>query len=87
MMLDVKTIEETIGLDTQDLAKRLETQDIIVDAMCRLGTNEMTRRGMVEGDMERVAELVIRAANGEDVKAEVNNLVKDLGLTFTLEDG
>jgi len=67
------------------LAKRLEAQDIIVDAMCRLGTGEMTRRGMTEADMGEVAQLVVRAAGGEEVKEEVNDLVRDLGLEFVLE--
>ncbi len=85
MMLDTPAIEERTGMDPQQLAKRLEAQDIIVDAMCRLGTNEMTRKGMTEADMGKVAELVIRAAGGEEVKAEVNDLVRDLELEFVLE--
>ena len=85
MMLDTPAIEESTGMDPQELAKRLEAQDIIVDAMCRLGTNEMTRKGMTEPDMGRVAELVIRAAGGEEVKGEVNDLVRDLELAFVLE--
>ena len=85
MMLDTPAIEERTGLDPQELAKRLEAQDIIVDAMCRLGTGEMTRRGMTEADMGEVAQLVVRAAGGEEVKEEVNDLVRDLGLEFVLE--
>lgn len=85
MMLDTPAIEERTGMDPQELAKRLESQDIIVDAMCRLGTNEMTRRGMTEGDMDRVAELVIGASKGEEVKAQVNDLVRDLELEYVLE--
>ncbi len=85
MMLDTAAFEERTGLDPQELAIRLESQDIIVDAMCRLGTSEMTRKGMTEPDMERVAELVARAADGEEVKDEVNALVKDLELEYVLE--
>ena len=85
MMLDTNAIEERTGLDAQDLAKRLESQDIIVDVMCRLGTNEMTRKGMKEGDMEVVANLVLLAADGEEVKAKVNDLVSDLELEYVLE--
>ncbi len=85
MMLDTAAFEERTGLDPQELAIRLESQDIIVDAMCRLGTSEMTRKGMTEPDMEKVAELVTRAADGEEVKDEVNALVKDLELAFVLE--
>jgi len=85
MMLDTDAIEERTGMDAQDLAIRLESRDIIVDAMCRLGTSEMTRKGMKEGDMEVVAKLVIRAAADEDVKGEVNDLVRGLELEFVLE--
>ena len=85
MMLDTATIEERTGLDPQGLAIRLESQDIIVDAMCRLGTNEMTRRSLTEADMEKVADLIIRAAGGEEVKAEVHDLVSGLELEYVLE--
>jgi glycine hydroxymethyltransferase len=85
MMLDTPAIEERTGMDPQELAKRLEGQDIIVDAMCRLGTNEMTRKGMTEVDMATVAQLVIRASEGDEVKAEVNDLVRDLELEYVLE--
>ena len=85
LLLDTDWVEENMGMSVNDMANRLERQDIIVDAMCRLGTNEMTRRGMRESDMEQVAQLVIRAAKGEAVRDEVHDLVKDLGLEFTLE--
>jgi len=53
--------------------------------MCRLGTNQMTRKGLVEKDMATVANLVILAADGEEVKDQVHALVKDLELEFTLD--
>ncbi len=85
MMLDTAAFEERTGMDPQALAIRLEKQDIIVDAMCRLGTNEMTRKGLVEKDMATVADLVIRASGGEEVKGEVHSLTEGLELAFTLE--
>ena len=84
LLLDTDWVEKNMGMSVNDLANRLERQDIIVDAMCRLGTSEMTRRGMREIEMEQVAGLVIRAANGEAVLDEVHDLVRDLGLEFTL---
>ena len=86
MLIDWGGVEERYGLTTEALARRLEAQDIIVDAMCRLGTSELTRRGMVEADMGRVAELVLGAAAGEEVRAEVNALASATELAFTLED-
>ncbi len=84
LLLDTDWVEKNMGMSVNDLANLLERQNIIVDAMCRLGTNEMTRRGMRETEMEQVAGLVIRAANGEAVIDEVGGLVQDLELEFTL---
>jgi glycine hydroxymethyltransferase len=84
LLIDTDWVEASTGLSVDQMATRLEGQDIIVDAMCRLGTNEMTRRGMREPDMEAVAALVVRAARGEEVRGEVHDLVRDLELEFTL---
>ena len=40
----------------------------------RVGTAEITRRGMKEGEMKTIANLVDRAMKGEDVKQEVADL-------------
>jgi glycine hydroxymethyltransferase len=84
LMLDIEAIEANMGMSTVGLADLLETQDIIVDAMCRLGTQEMTRKGMKEEDMERVAEVVIAASKGDEVKDQVHKLVEGLELEFVL---
>ncbi len=47
-------------------SEKLEEANIIVDHGIRLGTNELTRRGMKARDMERIAELVIRVYKGEE---------------------
>jgi len=44
--------------------KRLEAANLIVDRGIRLGTNEATRRGMKEREMERVSELIVEVYNG-----------------------
>lgn len=85
MMVDTDWVEANLGVSVNDLANRLEAQDIIVDAMCRLGTNEMTRRGMTGPDMERAAELVVRASKGEEVRDEVHALVEGRELEFVLD--
>jgi glycine hydroxymethyltransferase len=48
--------------------KRLEKANIIVDYGKRLGTCEVTRLGMREQDMDRVAEYIYRVYKGEDVE-------------------
>ncbi|MBC7131049.1 hypothetical protein H5T51_07530 [Candidatus Bathyarchaeota archaeon] len=57
------------------VAEKLEQVNIIVDRMIRLGTCEVTRRGMKEAEMETIAEFIKRIViDGEDpesVKGEV----------------
>lgn len=48
------------------LTGRLEEANIIVDRGIRLGTCEVTRRGMKAADMERIAELIARVHKGEE---------------------
>ncbi|HLF77877.1 MAG TPA: serine hydroxymethyltransferase [Dehalococcoidia bacterium] len=69
------------------VAKRLEDNDIIVNynllprdtdarhpSGLRIGVQEMTRYGMKEPQMQRLAELIAGAIKGSNVKAEVNAL-------------
>ena len=78
--IDLEGLKARLGLTSQDLAKRLEARDIIVDAMGRLGTQELTRLGAREEHMSLVADLVARAARGKKVLEEVHEL--RAGLTF-----
>jgi glycine hydroxymethyltransferase len=68
-------------------AQRLEANDIIVNynmlpwdtdprnpSGLRVGVPEMTRFGMKEPDMQRLASLMVAAIQGKDVKADVNRL-------------
>jgi len=63
------------------VAKKLEAANIIVDCGVRLGVCELTRRGMKEREMQRVAEFIKRVVNeGEKprkVKPEVTKFVRD----------
>jgi glycine hydroxymethyltransferase len=69
------------------VAQRLEASDIIVNynllprdtdarnpSGLRIGVQEMTRYGMNEPEMQRLAELMAACIKGTDVKAEVNRL-------------
>jgi glycine hydroxymethyltransferase len=40
----------------------------------RLGTQEVTRRGMQEAEMDELADLLVRAASGQDVSAAAADL-------------
>jgi glycine hydroxymethyltransferase len=56
-------------------AEKLQRANIIVDCAVRIGTCEVTRRGMKEKEMSEIAELIGRTASGkerpEDVKKDV----------------
>jgi glycine hydroxymethyltransferase len=64
-----------------DHTKILEDANIIVDNGTRVGTCEVTRRGMKEPEMERIAEfvarLIVRKESVEKVKKEVVELRKE----------
>lgn len=49
-----------------------DTEKILHGGGIRIGTPAVTTRGMVESDMQTVADLIDRALKGEDVKAEVH---------------
>jgi len=59
--LDIQDTKEI-----ENFAQRLEDANIIVDHGIRIGTCEVTRRGMKPKDMGRVAELIVRAYKGEE---------------------
>gem|GEM_PF-3475026 len=51
------------------MAEKLEEANIIVDCVVRVGTCEVTRRGMKEGEMAKIAELMKRVVlDGETRK-------------------
>ncbi|MCX8187905.1 MAG: beta-eliminating lyase-related protein [Nitrososphaeria archaeon] len=64
VILDFQNQEER-----EELRRRLEECGIITDADLRLGTGEVTRRGMGKREMARIAQLIKRAIEGENPKA------------------
>lgn len=65
----------------REIAERLEKANIIADCGVRLGTCEITRRGMKEAEMEQVAvlvkQVVIDREPPEKVRKDVERLAKD----------
>jgi glycine hydroxymethyltransferase len=63
------------------IAERLQEANIIVDCAIRLGTCEVTRRGMGEAEMLKIAELIKRAAvdmeNPEAIRRDVAKLCSE----------
>ncbi len=50
-----------------------DTEKILHGGGIRIGTPAVTTRGMLEGDMPKIANLIDRALKGEDVKGEVHD--------------
>ena len=73
VLIDVANLDE--GLQVRN---RLEQGDIIADAGVRLGTQEVTRRGMRESEMKLVAgliaDLLVRKVPPSRVRKQVNAL-------------
>lgn len=82
LLYDGAALREKWDLTVAAFADRLEANDIIVDAVARLGTSEITRMGATEEHMAILAGLIVRAAQGEDVRGEVGELRSRLHLSF-----
>lgn len=73
----------------KDFIKRLEKANIIVDTALRLGTCEVTRKGMKEQEMRHIAELVAQIYNVRDMKyfktriLKVRKEVEELALRYS----
>ncbi|MEM2816276.1 MAG: serine hydroxymethyltransferase, partial [Candidatus Bathyarchaeia archaeon] len=64
----------------REVADKLERANIIVDTAVRIGTCEVTRRGMKTPEMSKIAELIKRAVDGENpetIKREVSKLCSE----------
>lgn len=85
LLLDLDGIKERCSHTSASISERLEENNIIVDAVGRLGTNEVTRLGAREGEMVKIADLVASVLlEGGDVRGEVRELRSMLRLSFTL---
>ncbi len=86
LLIDAQALKTDWHLAPWEFADRLENNNLIVDAVGRIGTNEVTRMGGKEEDMQTVAGLMTRAARGEDVRKEVQELRSRLRLSFVLPE-
>jgi len=83
---DLQKLHADWGLTPHEFADRLERNNLIVDAVGRLGTNEITRMGAREEDMQTLAGLIVNAAHGEDVREDVRDLRSRLRLSFVFPE-
>jgi glycine hydroxymethyltransferase len=80
--VDPIVLKDAWGLTQAQFADRLEANNLIVDAVGRIGTSEVTRMGAAEDEMQTIAGLIVRAARGEDVRSEVAKVRSGLRLSF-----
>jgi glycine hydroxymethyltransferase len=85
LMIDTKGLKDRYGLTPHQLAVGLEGQDIIVDAVGRLGANEVTRMGAMEAEMEVIAELILDHLAGRTVRPRVAKLRRGLEMEYRLD--
>lgn len=64
------------------VAEKLQRANIIVDCVIRFGTCEVTRRGMKEGEMLKIAEFVRRAVIDNEDPESLKKEVAKLALEF-----
>jgi glycine hydroxymethyltransferase len=84
VLLDLDKIKSEYSLNSMELMGLLEDQNIIVDAVGRFGTNEMTRRGCFESEIEEIANFIHRVVVEKDktVKNEVIEFLKNQELAY-----
>src|SRR5487761_546635 len=61
-----------------EIANMLQELDVITDVGIRLGTSEITRRGMKEKEMQQIAEILSEAINRKSSKSEIRKRVHRL---------
>ena len=66
----------------REVAERLEKTNTIADCGVRLGTSEVTRRGMEENEMEKIAQLMKEAILDEKQSGKVREEVENLAAEF-----
>lgn len=69
--------------DSEKAANQLEAIDIITDVGVRLGTSEVTRMGMRENEMQKVAEIISDALKGNQPKKRLRRKVHMLVAEFS----
>jgi glycine hydroxymethyltransferase len=77
VILDYGNLEKATAI-----AKKLQSANIIVDCVIRIGTCEATRRGMKEPEMLRIAELLKRAVVDAEKPESVSKDVARLSSEF-----
>lgn len=84
ILLDDERMKSELGLSMNDIAIRLEESNIIVDAVGRIGVNEITRLNGNETHMKELASLISSCISGENVSKEIKAMRASLSMAFCL---
>ena len=82
VLLDSAVIERDLDMRINELAIRLEESNVIIDAVGRMGVNEVTRLGADGEVMADLASLLSRGISGEDILDEVKKLRRSLSIKY-----
>lgn len=82
LLMDKDALKATFGLNINDFAVRMERSNLIIDAVGRIGTCELTRMGMKEKHLPELADLFVAAASGKVVKKQVKALREQFDMDF-----
>jgi glycine hydroxymethyltransferase len=87
VLLDIEKIQTEIRLNPKELLTTLENENIIIDSIGRMGTNEMTRRGCFEADMIKIAEFMKRILieKEKNVKKDIREFLKNRRIMYCFE--
>jgi glycine hydroxymethyltransferase len=88
VLLDIENIQTLLGYNPKELLTTLEEQNIIIDSIGRIGSNEMTRRGCKESEMKRIGEFISRVLikKDSDIKTEIVDFIKERKIEYCFED-
>jgi glycine hydroxymethyltransferase len=87
ILLDIERINSEFGYTSKELLELMEKNNIIIDAIGRMGINEMTRRGCKEDEMKIIGDIIRRVLcdNDETIKDDIRELIKNCKLTYCFE--
>ena len=86
ILLDEPGLKRSFRMTPQEFSTAMEGNNVIVDAVGRLGTSEVTRLGATERDMADIAELMGQVVGGKSVKEEVLALRSRLKLSYAFPE-
>jgi glycine hydroxymethyltransferase len=87
VLLDIEDIKNKLGYNPKELLFTMEEQNIIIDSIGRLGSNEMTRRGCKEEEMKQIGEFMIRVLKKKEmgIKPEIEEFIKGRKLEYCFD--